>query len=50
MLDKVNLVAFPFEFRRNHLVSINRGDTECHEHRRNIDVLESTAHRILSTD
>ncbi len=54
MLDEVEPVAFPLEFRRNHLVGPHRSDTERYEGRRHVDravfCLEGSAHRILSAD
>ena len=50
MLDEIEPVALVLEFRRDHLACIDCGDTEGHEHRRHIDVLECSAHRVLSSD
>ena len=50
MSDKVELVAFILEFRRDHLACVHCSDTESHEHRRYVDVLECSAHRVLSSD
>ena len=50
MLDQIKPVAFIFEFRRDHLLCIDSSDTERHEHRRHVDVLECSAHRVLTSD
>ena len=50
MLDQIKPVAFIFEFRRDNLLCIDSSDTERHEHRRHIDVLECSAHRVLASD
>ena len=50
MPDQIKLVAFVFEFRGYDLLGVNGGDTEGHEHRRDIDILERSAHGVLSSD
>ena len=50
MLDQIKLIAFVLEFRRDDLLCIDCRDTECHKHRRDIDVLECSAHRVLASD
>ena len=50
VLDQIKLVAFVFELRRDHLLSVNGSDTESHEHRRYVDILECSAHRVLTSD
>ena len=50
MLDEIQLITLELQFRRNHLLGIHSRDTERHKHRRYVDVLEGSAHRVLSTD
>ena len=50
VLDEIELITFIFEFRRDDLLCVNSGDTEGHEHRRDIDILECSAHGVLSSD
>ena len=50
MFDEVKLITLILKFRRNHSLSINSCDTEGHEHWRYVDILECTAHRVLTTD
>ena len=50
MLDQIETVALIFKFWRNDLTGIDCSDTESHEHRRYIDVLECSAHGVLTSD
>ena len=54
MLHEVEAVSLPFEFRRDHLVSLYRSDTERDKGRRYVDCpvlgLEGSAHRILASN
>ncbi len=43
-------VALPLEFRGNHVLGVNSSDSECHQHRWHVDILESAAHGVLSPD
>ena len=48
--DQVEVVAFPFQFRRDDRSGIHRGDTEGHQGGRNVNVFEGAAHGILAAD
>ena len=54
MLHEVEAVSLPFEFRRDHLVSLYRSDTERDKGRRYVDCpvlgLEGSTHRILASN
>ena len=50
MSYEIELVALPFQLRRNHLGCIYGSDTECNKSRRYVYVLERSAHGVLSAD
>ena len=50
MLYEVDVVPLPLEFGGDDISGVNGGYTEGDEGRRNLQVLERSAHRILSSD
>ena len=50
MADQVEAVSGSLEVGGDHRGGIHRGDAEGHEHRRDVDLLEGSRHRVLAAD
>ena len=50
MAHEVDAAAGLFEVGRDDRSGIDRRDAESHQHRRNVDMLERAAHRVLAAD